>query len=62
MDIRTIWQRRRRPTSSHRLGLDATEVPDGAVARLGRGTRPGEMEAEQKHRPLRAGGAAAAYR
>jgi hypothetical protein len=62
MEIRAIWRRKPRSTSSHRLALAATELPDRAVARLGRGTRQSDIEAEQMRGLLRAGGAAVAHR
>jgi hypothetical protein len=62
MEIRTIWRRRPRPNSSHRLALATAELPDAAVARIGRGTRLTEVETGQMREFLRAGGAVVARR
>jgi hypothetical protein len=62
MVIGAIWRHRPRPQPLRRLALAATELPDGAAAKLGHGTRLAEMEAEQMRSLLRAGGAVVAHR
>jgi hypothetical protein len=60
MELSAIWRRRPRPKTVSRLALVATELSDGAAAKLGRGTRL--AEAEQMRGLLRAGGAVVAHR
>jgi hypothetical protein len=55
-------RRRTRRPAIHRLTLAAIELTDAEAARLGRGTRLSEAEAERMHWFVRAGGGVVAHR
>jgi hypothetical protein len=55
-------RRRTRRPAARRLTLVTTELTDAEAARLGRGTRLSEAEAERMHGFLRAGGGVVAHR
>jgi hypothetical protein len=57
----TRW-RETRSAAARRLAVVATELSDGAVARLGPGHRLPQAESEQLRAFLRAGGAAVVHR